>query len=115
MPIPTESVGSLPRPRKLQEAYAAYDAGKVSTCMLAITNQSLIPRQITYDQLALLQDEVCKDSIERMEETGQWCVTDGESRESSFATYPLTDTLSGTGLAEMLAPDGQYFAIFDDG
>ena len=27
--IPTESVGSLPRPMKLQEAYAAYDAGKI--------------------------------------------------------------------------------------
>lgn len=30
MPIPTESVGSLPRPAKLQAAYADYDAGKVS-------------------------------------------------------------------------------------
>jgi|GEM_PF-2288899 len=27
--IPTENVGSLPRPMKLQEAYAAYDAGKI--------------------------------------------------------------------------------------
>ena len=34
---------------------------------------------------------------------------------SSFATYPLTDTLGGTGLAEGLAADGQYFAIFTDG
>ena len=29
MPIPTEPVGSLPRPMKLQEALAAYDAGKI--------------------------------------------------------------------------------------
>ena len=34
---------------------------------------------------------------------------------SSFATYPLTDTLAGTGLADHLAGDGQYFAIFADG
>jgi methionine synthase II (cobalamin-independent) len=34
---------------------------------------------------------------------------------SSFATYPLTDTLAGTGLADHLAGDGQYFAIFTDG
>ena len=34
---------------------------------------------------------------------------------SSFATYPLTDTLAGTGLADNLAADGQYFAIFTDG
>ncbi|KAF8533278.1 hypothetical protein BDD12DRAFT_899776 [Trichophaea hybrida] len=98
MPIPTESVGSLPRPAKLQAAYADYDAGK-----------------ITKEEFEKAQDEACKDSIERMETTGQWCVTDGENRASSFATYPITDTLMGTGLAETLAPDGQYFAIFDDG
>ena len=28
MPIPTELVGSLPRPMRLQEAYAAYDEGE---------------------------------------------------------------------------------------
>ena len=42
-------------------------------------------------------------------------MTDGEQRESSFATYPITDTLAGTGLADNLAGDGQFFAIFDDG
>jgi methionine synthase II (cobalamin-independent) len=30
MPIATELVGSLPRPMKLQEAYADYDEGKIS-------------------------------------------------------------------------------------
>jgi len=64
--------------------------------------------QITREELEKAQDEACKDSVERMEATGQWCVTDGENRASSFATYPITDTLSGTGLAECLAPDGQY-------
>jgi hypothetical protein len=47
--------------------------------------------------------------------TGERVVTDGEQRESSFATYNLTDTLAGTGLADGLAGDGQFFAIFDDG
>jgi methionine synthase II (cobalamin-independent) len=50
-----------------------------------------------------------------MEETGAPIVSDGEQRMSSFATYPLTDTLAGTGLADGLAADGQYFAIFTDG
>jgi len=35
---------------------------------------------------------------------------------SSFATYPVTDTLAGTGLADHLSAEGgQYFAIFADG
>jgi len=98
MPIPTENVGSLPRPAKLQKAIAAYDAG-----------------EITHEQLVAEQDEACRDSISRMEQTGSPMVSDGEQRASSFATYPLTDTLAGTGLADNLAADGQYFAIFDDG
>ena len=34
MPIPTEPVGSLPRPAKLQAAIADYDAGKISRAEL---------------------------------------------------------------------------------
>jgi methionine synthase II (cobalamin-independent) len=96
--IPTELVGSLPRPMKLQEAYEAYDKGS-----------------ITWEELQAAQDEAAADSIKRLEATGETFVTDGEQRESSFATYPITDTLAGTGLAENLAGDGQFFAIFDDG
>jgi len=98
MPIPTEVVGSLPRPMKLQEAYQKLDDG-----------------EIEFSDLQKLQDEAAEDSIKRLEATGEPIVTDGEQRESSFATYPLTDTLAGTGLADNLAGDGQYFAIFDDG
>ena len=50
-----------------------------------------------------------------MEATGSPIVSDGEQRWSSFATYPLTDTLAGTGLAPNLGGGGQYFAIFADG
>src|SRR5687767_9434036 len=96
--IPTEPVGSLPRPAKLQAAYAAYDAGEISK-----------------DQLEAEQDAAVQDSISRLEATGSPIVSDGEQRASSFATYPLADTLAGTGLADNLAGDGQYFAIFTDG
>jgi methionine synthase II (cobalamin-independent) len=96
--IPTEPVGSLPRPSKLQTAYAAYDAG-----------------DITQEQLEAEQDEAVQDSISRGEATGAPIISDGEQRWSSFATYAITDTLAGTGLADNLAPGGQYFAIFADG
>src|ERR1700730_12590378 len=97
--IPTEPVGSLPRPSWLQEAYARYDAG-----------------EITREQLENEQDKAVKDSIEHLEQTGAPIISDGEQRWSSFATYAITDTLAGTGLADHLAGDGgQFFAIFADG
>ena len=98
MSIPTELVGSLPRPMKLQQAYADHDEGTIS-----------------WEQLVAAQDNAAADSIRRLEEVGEPIVTDGEQRESSFATYPITHTLAGTGLAPNLAGDGQFFAIFDDG
>jgi methionine synthase II (cobalamin-independent) len=96
--IPTEPVGSIPRPLKLQQAYAAYDAKK-----------------ITRDQLEKEQNIAVADTIKRFEATGSPIITDGEQRVSSFATYPIADTLAGSGLASNLAAGGQYFAIFADG
>ncbi len=97
--IPTEPVGSLPRPSKLQQAYADYDEGKIEQ-----------------SELEAKQDAAVKDSIEQGEATGAPIVSDGEQRWSSFATYAITDTLAGTGLADNLAgTGGQYFAIFADG
>ena len=96
--IPTEPVGSLPRPNSLQQAYAQYDAGDISK-----------------EDLETQQDAACKDSIERGEATGAPIISDGEQRWSSFATYPIADTLAGTGLAAGLGPGGQFFAIFADG
>ena len=98
MPIPTENVGSLPRSARLQAAIADYDAGTITR--VALTRE---------------QDAAARDSVVRMEATGAPIVSDGEQRVSSFATYPLADTLAGTGLAPNLAGDGQYFAIFTDG
>ncbi|MGH3826875.1 MAG: 5-methyltetrahydropteroyltriglutamate--homocysteine methyltransferase [Pseudonocardiaceae bacterium] len=96
--IPTEPVGSLPRPSTLQAAYAAYDEGKIDKTALEVE-----------------QDAAVRDSLERYATTGAPIVSDGEQRSSSFATYPVTDTLAGTGLAENLGPGGQFFAIFADG
>ncbi len=96
--IPTEPVGSVPRPDKLQAAYADYDAGKIGK-----------------DELETEQEAAAKDSISRGEAAGEPIVSDGEQWWSSFATYPVTDTLAGTGLADNLGPGGQYFAIFADG
>jgi methionine synthase II (cobalamin-independent) len=96
--IPTEPVGSMPRPSKLQAAYAAYDEGKIGK-----------------GELEAEQDVAVRDTIDRYESTGAPIISDGEQRWSSFATYPITDTLAGTGLADNLAGGGQYFAIFADG
>jgi methionine synthase II (cobalamin-independent) len=97
--IPTEPVGSLPRPSRLQQAYAQYDAG-----------------EITREQLESEQDAAVRDSIGHLEATGAPIISDGEQRWSSFATYPIAETLAGTGLADHLAGGGgQYFAIFADG
>ena len=96
--IPTEPVGSLPRPATLQAAYAGYDQGTTSK-----------------KELEAEQDAATRDSIERFEATGSPIISDGEQWWSSFATYPITDTLAGTGLADNLGPGGQFFAIFADG
>lgn len=95
MGIPTELVGSLPRPDALQKAYADYDAGKISRA-----------------QLEEAQDAAAKDSIDRLKQTGETFVSDGEQRASSFATYPITDTLSGTGLAE--GQQHAHYPRYDD-
>ncbi|MGH3613558.1 MAG: 5-methyltetrahydropteroyltriglutamate--homocysteine methyltransferase [Pseudonocardia sp.] len=96
--IPTEPVGSLPRPTRLQQAYARFDASEIDEA-----------------DLEKEQDAAIKDSIERFEATGSPIISDGEQRWSSFATYPIATTLAGTGLAPSLGAGGQFFAIFADG
>jgi 5-methyltetrahydropteroyltriglutamate--homocysteine methyltransferase len=88
--LPTESVGSVPRPKELQEAMAAYSQGNLSEEKM---NQHF--------------DEAVKDTINRLEKTGSPIVSDGEQTKSSFVTYPL-DGLSN------LAPDGISIP-FEDG
>ena len=91
--FPTEPVGSLPRPMKLQAAYKDYDAGKLA-----------------FDALSAEQDKAAADSITRFEATGLPIISDGAQRLSSFATYPLTDMLAGTGRAANLAGEKNAWA-----
>lgn len=90
MPIPTEPIGSIPRPIELIEGVGAFSAGSISR-----------------DQLDALYERAVVDTIRRFEETGSPVVTDGEQTKPSFATYPVH------GLAG-LAPDG-VSVPFDDG
>jgi len=81
MRIPTEPIGSLPRPAVLLSAMQACAQGKMSA-----------------ETLRSVQDAAVSDTIRRLEEIGSSIVTDGEQSKPSFATYPLA------GLE--LAPDG---------
>jgi len=82
--IPTESVGSIPRPRELQEAMVAYSKGNLSG-----------------EKLDMIFDQAVKDTIKNLEATGSPIVNDGEQTKSSFVTYPLDGlkNLAGDGVA----------------
>src|SRR4051812_42951348 len=68
MTIPTEPIGSIPRPLRLIEALAATDG----------TDPALEP----------LYDEAIRDTIARFEATGSPVITDGEQRKyHNFWTY----------------------------
>lgn len=90
MSIPTEPIGSIPRPAELISAWADRQAGR-----------------LTDEQFGAIADRALRDTIRRFEETGSPVITDGEQTKSSFATYPL-DGASG------LAPDG-VIVPFEDG
>ncbi|MBV9444844.1 MAG: cobalamin-independent methionine synthase II family protein [Streptosporangiaceae bacterium] len=89
MVIPTEPIGSIPRPPELLAAMGSYERG-----------------EITAAELAAAQDEAVGDTIRRMEETGSPVVTDGEQSKPSFATYPIA------GLTQ-LASDGVVIPFAD--
>jgi 5-methyltetrahydropteroyltriglutamate--homocysteine methyltransferase len=90
MSIPTEPIGSIPRPAELISAWADRQAGR-----------------LTGEQFGEIADRALRDTIRRFEETGSPVITDGEQTKSSFATYPLD---GATGLA----PDG-VIVPFEDG
>jgi 5-methyltetrahydropteroyltriglutamate--homocysteine methyltransferase len=89
MPIPTEPIGSIPRPIELIEATRSQAAG-----------------ELTDDELRRLQDEALRDTIRRFEDTGSPVITDGEQTKPSFISYPMH------GL-ENLAPDGVVIPFAD--
>src|SRR5713101_5553201 len=82
MTLPTEPIGSIPRPAALIEGMQAAAAEQIAT-----------------EKLEALFDDAVRDTIRRFEETGSPVITDGEQRKPSFATYPIH------GLAN-LAPGG---------
>jgi 5-methyltetrahydropteroyltriglutamate--homocysteine methyltransferase len=65
MTIPTEPIGSIPRPAEL---VAALQKG---------------------DPADALFDEAVRDTIRELEATGSPVISDGEQRKPSFATYPI--------------------------
>lgn len=89
MTIPTEPVGSIPRPRYLLDAIAGAAAGTIDPATL----------DATYDRAV-------QETIAAFEATGSPIVTDGEQTKPSFATYPLHG-------ATNLAPDGVVIPFAD--
>ena len=72
MPIPTEPIGSLPRP-----------AGLVAA-MERLQNGTMPPEE--FSEIAEL---ATRETILRLEQTGSPVITDGEQSKPSFATYPI--------------------------
>ncbi|HEX2027056.1 MAG TPA: cobalamin-independent methionine synthase II family protein [Nitriliruptorales bacterium] len=88
--LPTEPIGSIPRPIELMEAVRAHQQGALSS-----------------EKLRTHYDRALRDTIESLEATGSPVIVDGEQTKPSFATYPIE------GL-EVLAPDGITIP-FEDG
>jgi 5-methyltetrahydropteroyltriglutamate--homocysteine methyltransferase len=83
MSIPTEPIGSIPRPAELVAAMRAHAA-----------------RQMSDEQFHIVEEVALRDTIRRLEDTGSPVITDGEQTKPSFATYPLTGlgNLAGDGV-----------------
>ena len=58
-----------------------------------------------YEPIAA-QDKAAGDWVKKIAESGELLLMDGEQRASSFATYPIIDTLGDAGVASNLAADG---------
>ena len=89
MTIPTEPIGSIPRPPALIDGMRAAGEGLLGEAALET-----------------LYDDAVRDTLRRFEETGSPVVTDGEQRKQSFATYPVA------GLTN-LAPGGVTIPFAD--
>ena len=90
MTIPTEPIGSVPRPDYLIEAMGAHAAGGLDDA-----------------GLGQAMDRAVAETVAAMAATGSPVITDGEQSKPSFATYPLAGM-------ETLAPDGVVIP-FEDG
>ncbi len=89
MSLPTEPIGSIPRPPALLEGMRALAEGKIP--------------QKEFDALC---HSALEDTIRRFEATGSPVITDGEQTKPSFATYPLAHLTN-------LDPDGVVIPFAD--
>ena len=89
MAIPTEPIGSIPRPSWLIEAGGDLAVGR-----------------ITAQAYAELAEKAVRETIGQLEAAGSPVITDGEQGKPSFATYPLD------GLKD-LAADGVVIPFAD--
>ncbi len=85
MILPTEPIGSIPRPQYLLDGLAG---------------------NLGQAELDELRDRAVRETINRFEELGSPVVTDGEQGKPSFATYPIA------GLST-LDPDGAVIPFAD--
>jgi methionine synthase II (cobalamin-independent) len=83
VPIPTEPIGSIPRPPELLEGIEAFASGSISS-----------------EDLDGRYEEAVRDTIASLEAAGSPIVTDGEQRKPSFVTYPIhgLKTLAADGI-----------------
>ena len=89
MTIPTEPIGSIPRPQKVITAFEQYERGSLSR-----------------EEFESIGSEAVRETIEKFEATGSPVITDGEQTKPSFATYPIH------GLSN-LNPDGVKIQFAD--
>jgi 5-methyltetrahydropteroyltriglutamate--homocysteine methyltransferase len=87
--LPTEPIGSVPRPAYLLEAMNAFNNNQI--------NQS---------EFDAIMNRALQETITAFEETGSPVITDGEQSKPSFATYPIAG-LSG------LKPNGVVIPFAD--
>lgn len=87
--IPTEPIGSVPRPAELIRGMSDLATGKIDET-----------------RFAALVDDAVADTLRRFESTASPVVSDGEQGKPSFATYPV----HGLG---SLAPDGVVIPFAD--
>ena len=89
MSIPTEPIGSIPRPQVLIDARRKWEQ-----------------RHVSREELQEVSATALSDTLRRLEATGSPIITDGEQTKPSFATYAIDS-------AQNIAPDGVSIPFAD--
>ncbi|MFJ2608079.1 cobalamin-independent methionine synthase II family protein [Streptomyces sp. NPDC091279] len=89
MSIPTEPIGSLPRPRTLIQALTDHAQGRINDA-----------------DLASVQNTAVADTLDRLAQLGCPVLVDGDQRKPNSLTYPVTGLKS-------LTPDGVTIPFAD--